>query len=68
MASLFAAALFFDGLHFVIPGTALHGKIVGLMGTAGHYAPCLSVSALTREKTTSEAVIIHDKPASPAPS
>ena len=32
MASLFAAALFFDGLHFLIPGTALRGEIVGLIG------------------------------------
>lgn len=32
MASLFAAALFFDGIHFLISGTALRGKIVGLIG------------------------------------
>jgi NnrU protein len=32
MASLFAAALFFDGIHFFISGIALHGKIVGLVG------------------------------------
>lgn len=32
MASLFAAALFFDGIHFLISGTELRGKIVGLIG------------------------------------
>ena len=32
MASLFAAALFFDGIHFLISGTALRGKIVGSIG------------------------------------
>jgi len=32
VASLFAAALFFDGIHFLISGTALRGKIVGLIG------------------------------------
>jgi NnrU protein len=32
VASLFAAALFFDGIHFVISGAALRGKIVGLIG------------------------------------
>jgi uncharacterized membrane protein len=32
MASLFAAALFFDGIHFLISGTALRAKIVGLIG------------------------------------
>ena len=32
MTSLFAAALFFDGIHFLISGTALRGKIVGLIG------------------------------------
>ena len=32
MASLLAAALFFVGIHFVISGTALRGKIVGLIG------------------------------------
>ena len=32
MASLLAAALFFDGIHFLISGTALRGKIVGLIG------------------------------------
>src|SRR5207253_7436795 len=29
---LFAAALFFDGIHFLISGTAFRGKIVGLIG------------------------------------
>src|SRR3989338_1979643 len=32
MASLFAAALFFDGIHFLISGTGLRGKLVGLAG------------------------------------
>ena len=32
MASLFAAALFFDGIHFLISGSALRGKILGLIG------------------------------------
>jgi uncharacterized membrane protein len=32
VASLFAAALFFDGIHFLISGTTLRGKIVGLIG------------------------------------
>jgi uncharacterized membrane protein len=32
VVSLFAAALFFDGIHFLISGTALRGKIVGLIG------------------------------------
>ncbi|MBI4525856.1 MAG: NnrU family protein [Deltaproteobacteria bacterium] len=32
LASLFAAALFFDGIHFFISGTALRGKIVGFIG------------------------------------
>jgi uncharacterized membrane protein len=32
VASLFAAALFFVGIHFLISGTALRGKIVGLIG------------------------------------
>lgn len=32
MASLFAAVLFFDGIHFLISGTALRGKVVGLIG------------------------------------
>jgi uncharacterized membrane protein len=32
VTSLFAAALFFDGIHFLISGTALRGKIVGLIG------------------------------------
>ena len=32
MASLFAAALFFDGIHFLFSGTALRGKIVGSIG------------------------------------
>jgi uncharacterized membrane protein len=32
MASLFAAALFFVGIHVLISGTALRGKIVGLIG------------------------------------
>jgi len=32
VTSLFAAALFFDGIHFLISGTALRGKIVGLVG------------------------------------
>ena len=32
MPSLFAGALFFDGIHFLISGTELRGKIVGLIG------------------------------------
>jgi hypothetical protein len=32
MASLFAAALFFDGIHFLVSGTVLRTKIVGLIG------------------------------------
>jgi uncharacterized membrane protein len=32
VASLFAAALFFDGIHFLISGTALRAKILGLVG------------------------------------
>jgi uncharacterized membrane protein len=32
VASLFAATLFFVGIHFLISGTALRGKIVGLIG------------------------------------
>jgi uncharacterized membrane protein len=32
VVSLFAAALFFDGIHFLISGTALRDKIVGLTG------------------------------------
>lgn len=32
MASLFAAAVFFVGIHFTISGTPLRGKIVGLIG------------------------------------
>jgi uncharacterized membrane protein len=32
VVSLFAAALFFDGIHFFISGSALRGKIVGLIG------------------------------------
>jgi uncharacterized membrane protein len=32
VVSLFAAALFFDGIHFLISGTALRGRIVGLIG------------------------------------
>jgi uncharacterized membrane protein len=32
MVSLLAAGLFFDGIHFLISGTALRGKIVGLIG------------------------------------
>ena len=32
MASLFAAALFFVGIHFAISGSALRGKIVTLIG------------------------------------
>lgn len=32
MSSLLAAAIFFLGIHFFISGTALRGKIVGLIG------------------------------------
>jgi uncharacterized membrane protein len=32
MASLLMAAVFFDGIHFLISGTGLRGKIVGLIG------------------------------------
>jgi len=32
MASLFAAALFFDGIHFLVSGSVLRTKIVGLIG------------------------------------
>ena len=32
VVSRFAAALFFDGIHFLISGSALRGKIVGLIG------------------------------------
>src|SRR6266498_3135351 len=32
MVSLVAAAVFFDGIHFFISGTALRGKIVGIIG------------------------------------
>src|SRR3989338_1899596 len=32
MASLLAAAPFFDGIHFLISGTGLRGKLVGLAG------------------------------------
>jgi uncharacterized membrane protein len=32
VASLFAAALFFDGIHFLISGTALRSKIAGSIG------------------------------------
>jgi uncharacterized membrane protein len=32
VASLFAAALFFDGIHFFVSGTDLRAKIVGLIG------------------------------------
>jgi uncharacterized membrane protein len=32
VASLFAAALFFDGIHFFISGTELRGRIVELIG------------------------------------
>ena len=32
MASLFAAALFFDGIHFLVSGTVLCTKIAGLIG------------------------------------
>jgi uncharacterized membrane protein len=32
MVSLVAAAVFFDGIHFFISGTALRGKIVGVIG------------------------------------
>jgi uncharacterized membrane protein len=32
MISLVAAAVFFDGIHFFISGTALRGKIVGVIG------------------------------------
>jgi hypothetical protein len=32
MASLLAAALFFDGIHFLISGTAPRARIVGLIG------------------------------------
>jgi uncharacterized membrane protein len=32
MVSLIAAAVFFDGIHFFISGTALRGKIVGVIG------------------------------------
>jgi hypothetical protein len=32
MLSLIAAAVFFDGIHFFISGTALRGKVVGLIG------------------------------------
>lgn len=32
MASVFAAALFFDGIHFLISGTELRDKIVGSVG------------------------------------
>lgn len=31
MVSLIAAAVFFDGIHFFISGTALRGKIVGII-------------------------------------
>jgi uncharacterized membrane protein len=37
VVSLFAAALFFDGIHFLISGTALRGKIVGLIGERPFY-------------------------------
>jgi uncharacterized membrane protein len=32
MVSLIAAAVFFDGIHLFISGTALRGKIVGIIG------------------------------------
>jgi uncharacterized membrane protein len=32
MVSLVAAAVFFDGIHFFVSGTALRGKIVGVIG------------------------------------
>ena len=32
MSSLFAAALFFVGIHFLISGTAVRGKTVGMIG------------------------------------
>jgi uncharacterized membrane protein len=32
MVSLIAAAVFFDGIHFFVSGTALRGKIVGIIG------------------------------------
>jgi uncharacterized membrane protein len=32
VVSLFAAALFFDGIHFLISGSSLRGKIIGLIG------------------------------------
>ena len=32
MLSLIAAAVFFDGIHFFISGTALRGRVVGLIG------------------------------------
>jgi uncharacterized membrane protein len=32
MSSLVAAAIFFVGIHFFISGTALRGKIVGMIG------------------------------------
>jgi len=32
MASLLAAALFFNGIHFLVSGTGLRGKLVGLAG------------------------------------
>jgi uncharacterized membrane protein len=32
MISLIAAAVFFDGIHFFISGTALRGKIAGIIG------------------------------------
>lgn len=35
MASLLMAAVFFDGIHFLIAGTPLRGKIVGMIGERG---------------------------------
>ena len=46
MASLFAAALFFDGIHFLISGTALRGKIVGLIGERPFQGPFSLMSVI----------------------
>jgi len=38
MLSLIVAAVFFDGIHFFISGTTLHGKVVGSIGERAFHA------------------------------
>jgi hypothetical protein len=43
VASLFAAVVFFDGIHFLISGTAVRGKIVEIIGELGWWPAVLAL-------------------------